>query len=324
MGCNTMNFQILNRGLSFIGLTLLFSVVGIAQPGSTANLIDEAISFAKEGAYNDALLMIEPHLENGAKNDARAWYVAGYSHKERYKDSAFLNASTSKTASAERSIAVIQLLTAYELDKNSAFPGAISELVEDALDYLSKTYMNDAVKGVHGFQMGMDEEVMTYFKAFVKIKNVLSPDENWVREEVELEKNLAKANRILLESIDLNNTSSMQKREALFEKVVSHYLRAIELDGRDYTARYNLAINLYNRGVSELKSIDHTTSMFELMEIQDICVLLFQEALEPMLEAHNMERNRMETLKGLMTIYRALSQNEESEKYKRLLEEAIK
>lgn len=324
MGCNTMNFQILNRGLSFIGLTLLLSVVGIAQPGSTANLIDEAISFAKEGAYNDALLMIEPHLENGAKNDARAWYVAGYSHKERYKDSAFLNASMSKTASAERSIAVIQLLTAYELDKNSAFPGAISELVEDALDYLSKTYMNDAVKGVHGFQMGMDEEVMTYFKAFVKIKNVLSPDENWVREEVELEKNLAKANRILLESIDLNNPSSMQKREALFEKVVSHYLRAIELDGRDYTARYNLAINLYNRGVSELKSIDHTTSMFELMEIQDICVLLFQEALEPMLEAHNMERNRMETLKGLMTIYRALSQNEESEKYKRLLEEAIK
>ena len=324
MGCNTMNFQILNRGLSFIGLTLLLSVVGIAQPGSTANLIDEAISFAKDGAYNDALLMIEPHLENGAKNDARAWYVAGYSHKERYKDSAFRNASMSKTASAERSIAVIQLLTAYELDKNSAFPGAISELVEDALDYLSKTYMNDAVKGVHGFQMGMDEEVMTYFKAFVKIKNVLSPDENWVREEVELEKNLAKANRILLESIDLNNPSSMQKREALFEKVVSHYLRAIELDGRDYTARYNLAINLYNRGVSELKSIDHTTSMFELMEIQDICVLLFQEALEPMLEAHNMERNRMETLKGLMTIYRALSQNEESEKYKRLLEEAIK
>ena len=215
-------------------------------------------------------------------------------------------------------------MKAYQLDKTSAFPGAISELVEEALDYLSKTYMNDAVKGVHGFQMGMDEEVMTYFMAFVKIKKVLSPDENWVREEVELEKNLAKANRILLESIDLNNTSSMQKKEALFEKVVSHYLRAIELDGRDYTARYNLAINLYNRGVSELKSIDHTTSMFELMEIQDICVLLFQEALEPMLAAHNMERNRMETLKGLMTIYRALSQNEESEKYKSLLEEAIK
>lgn len=319
-----MNIHNLNRGVLFLGLTLLISLVAIAQPGSTANLIDEAISFAEDGAYDNALSMIEPHLENGAKNDARAWYVAGYSHKGRYKDSAFLNASTSKTANTERSIAVIQLMTAYELDKNSAFPGVISELVEEALDYLAKTYMNDAVKGVHGFQMGMDGEVMTYFMAFVKIKNVLNPDEDWVKEEVELEKNLAKANRILLESIDLNNATSAQKQEALFEQVVSHYLRAIELDGRDYTARYNLAINLYNRGVSELKSIDHTTSMFELMEIQDICVLLFQEALDPMLAAHNMERNRMETLKGLMTIYRALSQNEESEKYKSLLEEAIK
>jgi len=319
-----MNMHILNRGLSFLGLALLLSVVAIAQPGSTSNLIDEAISFAESGAYDNALKMIEPHLDNDAKNDARAWYVAGYAHKGRYKDSAFLHSSTSKTASAERSIAVIQLMKAYELDKNSAFPGLISELVEEALDYLSKTYMNDAVKGVHGFQMGMDGEVLTYFMEFVKIKNVLSPDENWIREEVELEKNLAKANRILLESIDLNNTSRTQKQEALFEKVVSHYLRAIELDGRDYTARYNLAINLYNRGVSELRSIDHTTSMFELMEIQDICVLLFQEALEPMLAAHNMERNRMETLKGLMTIYRALSQNEESAKYKSLLEEAIK
>ena len=319
-----MNIHNLNRGVLFLGLTLLISLVAIAQPGSTANLIDEAISFAEDGAYDNALSMIEPHLENGAKNDARAWYVAGYSHKGRYKDSAFLNASTSKAANTERSIAVIQLMTAYELDKNSAFPGAITELVEEALDYLAKTYMNDAVKGVHGFQMGMDGEVMTYFMAFVKIKNVLNPDEDWVKEEVELEKNLAKANRILLESIDLNNATSAQKQEALFEKVVSHYLRAIELDGRDYTARYNLAINLYNRGVSELRSIDHTTSMFELMEIQDICVLLFQEALDPMLAAHNMERNRMETLKGLMTIYRALSQNEESEKYKSLLEEAIK
>jgi hypothetical protein len=141
---------------------------------------------------------------------------------------------------------------------------------------------------------------------------------------VELEKNLAKANRVLLESIASSKTSSTHKKEELFEKVVSHYLRAIELDGVDYASRYNLAINLYNRGVSELKSIDHTTSMFELMEIQDICVLLFKEALEPMLAAHNMDDNRKETLKGLMTIYRALSQNEESEKYKLLLEEAVK
>ena len=305
-------------------MTLLFSVGVIAQPGSTHNQIDEAISYAEEGAFERALMMIEPLLENEAKNDARAWYVAGYAHKGRYKDYAFRNTSISKTASTERSTAVEQLLKAYDLDKKSAFPGKISELVEDALDYLAKTYMNDAVKGVHGFQKGLDEEILGYFMEFVKIKKVINPNENWVKEEVELEKNLAKANRILMETISSTDHSSNQKQEELFEKVVSHYLRAIELDGDDYAAKYNLAINLYNRGVSELKSIDHTTSMFELMEIQDICVLLFKEALEPMLEAYTMDNDRKETLKGLMTIYRALSENEESDKYKLLLEEAVK
>jgi hypothetical protein len=324
MGCNTLNMNTMNRRISLLFMTLLFSVGVIAQPGSTDNQIDEAISYAEEGAFERALMMIEPLLKNEAKNDARAWYVSGYAHKGRYKDYAFLNTSTSKTASAERSKAVEQLMNAYALDQKSAFPGKISELVEDALDYLAKTYMNDAVKGVHGFQKGLDDEILRYFMEFVKIKKVLNPNDNWVKEEVELEKNLAKANRILLETIASTDHSSNQKQEELFEKVVSHYLRAIELDGRDYTSRYNLAINLYNRGVAELKSIDHTTSMFELMEIQDICVLLFKEALEPMLSAHNMDDERMETLKGLMTIYRALSQNEESEKYKMLLEEAIK
>lgn len=319
-----MNMHRINRQLILWYVTFLFSGIAIAQPGSTATQIDEAISFAEEGAYESALRMIEPLLENEARNDARAWYVAGYAHKGRYKDYIFRSASTSKLVSAERSIAVEQLLVAYELDKKAIFPGKISELVEDALDYLSKTYMNDAVKGVHGFQMGMDEEVLGYFMEFVKIRNVLDPTENWIREEVELEKNLARANRVLLESIASSKTSSIQKKEELFEKVVSHYLRAIELDGVDYTARYNLAINLYNRGVSELKSIDHTTSMFELMEIQDICVLMFKEALNPMLAAHNMDNDKKETLKGLMTIYRALSQNVESDKYKLLLEEAVK
>jgi tetratricopeptide (TPR) repeat protein len=319
-----MNMHRINRQLILWCVTFLFSGIAIAQPGSTATQIDEAISFAEEGAYESALRMIEPLLENEARNDARAWYVAGYAHKGRYKDYIFRSASTSKLVSAERSIAVEQLLVAYELDKKAIFPGKISELVEDALDYLSKTYMNDAVKGVHGFQMGMDEEVLGYFMEFVKIRNVLDPTENWIREEVELEKNLARANRVLLESIASSKTSSIQKKEELFEKVVSHYLRAIELDGVDYTARYNLAINLYNRGVSELKSIDHTTSMFELMEIQDICVLMFKEALNPMLAAHNMDNDKKETLKGLMTIYRALSQNVESDKYKLLLEEAVK
>ena len=138
-----------------------------------------------------------------------------------------------------------------------------------------------------------------------------------MKEEVEVEKNLARANRLLLEN-------SKTDSEELFERIIGHYNRAIELDGDDYTSRYNLAINLYNRGVARLKSIDHTTVMFELMEIQDACVELFEKALNPMLAAHSMFPERKETLRGLMTIYKALSNEEESDKYQRALEEVVK
>jgi len=177
--------------------------------------------------------------------------------------------------------------------------------------------MNDVVSGVRGFTRGMDEEILEYFNEFVKIRSVIDKNEDWRSEEVEVEKNLARANRLLLE-----NTST--DSEELFTRVIDHYTRAIELDGDDYTSRYNLAINLYNRGVARLKSIDHTTAMFELMEIQDACVELFEKALNPMLAAHRMSPERKETLKGLVTIYKALSNDDESDKYKRALEAVVK
>ncbi len=290
--------------------TILFSMSTFAQSN-----VDAAISLAEEGAFRKAIAMIEPLLNGVAKNDARAWYVAGYSHKERYKEFAFKGTSTSPQARSERSQAVKQLTHALKLDKQDHYlvEGEISQLSNEALGYLAKTYMNDAVRGIKGFQEGNDDDVLAYFHEFTKIRGQLNSAENWISEEVEIEKNLAKANRILLES------ASKPEVSELFERVVGHYMRAIELDGNDYASRYNLAINLYNMGVRQLKSIDHTTSMFELMEIQDVCVALFQRSLDPMLAAHKMDPHRLETLKGLMTIYKALSEDSESEKYKQSL-----
>ncbi|MBT7651917.1 MAG: hypothetical protein HN563_01250 [Flavobacteriales bacterium] len=278
--------------------------------------MDTAIDLAEQELFDEALNMIEPALSNEAKDNARAWYVAGYSHKEKFKREVFIGSSTSGLALSERDKAVIQLIKAYEIDsKTTSTP--ISSMSLDALDYLSKTYMNDVVSGVRGFTRGKDEEILEYFNEFVKIRSVIDKNEDWRSEEVEVEKNLARANRMLLESTSTDS-------EELFTRIIEHYNRAIEIDGDDYTSRYNLAINLYNRGVARLKSIDHTTAMFELMEIQDACVELFEQALNPMLAAHRMSPERKETLKGLVTIYKALSNEEESDKYKRALEAVVK
>ena len=307
---------------NYIGIILVLSLLVFASTRSYSqnfhsdNIVDTAIDLAEQELFDEALKIIEPALLNEAKDNARAWYVAGYSHKEKFKREVYIGSSTSGLALSERGKAVIQLIKAYEIDSKTTST-QISSMSHDALDYLSKTYMNEVVSGVRGFTRGMDEEILEYFNEFVKIRSVIDKKEDWRSEEVEIEKNLARANRMLLESTSTDS-------EELFTRVIDHYNRAIELDGDDYTSRYNLAINLYNRGVARLKSIDHTTAMFELMEIQDACVELFEKALNPMLAAHRMSSERKETLKGLVTIYKALSNEEESEKYKRALEAVVK
>ena len=307
---------------NYIGIILVLSLhvfastLSYSQNFHSDNIVDTAIDLAEQELFDEALKIIEPALSNEAKDNARAWYVAGYSHKEKFKREVYIGSSTSGLALSERGKAVIQLIKAYEIDSKTTST-TISSMSLDALDYLSKTYMNDVVSGVRGFTRGMDEEILEYFNEFVKIRSVIDKNEDWRSEEVEVEKNLARANRMLLESTSTDS-------EELFTRVIDHYNRAIELDGDDYTSRYNLAINLYNRGVARLKSIDHTTAMFELMEIQDACVELFEKALNPMLAAHRMSPERKETLKGLVTIYKALSNEEESDKYKKALEAVVK
>ena len=308
----------------FIGIILVMSLsfftssLSYSQNLNSDYLIDTAIDLAEQELFDEAIQMIEPVLLNEAKDNARAWYVAGYSHKGNFKREVYTGSSTSVSALSERRTAVSQLIKAYEIDsKVNTTPTSISTMALDALEYLSKTYMNDVVSGVRGFTRGMDDEILGYFNEFLKIRRVINKNEDWRSEEVEVEKNLARANRLLLE----NTTTDS---EELFARIIGHYNRAIELDGDDYTSRYNLAINLYNRGVARLKSIDHTTVMFELMEIQDACVELFEKALNPMLAAHSMFPERKETLRGLMTIYKALSNEEESDKYQRALEEVVK
>ena len=307
---------------NYIGTILVLSLCVFASTQSYSqnlhsdDIVDTAIDLAEQELFDEAIKMIEPALLTEAKDNARAWYVAGYSHKEKFKREVYVGSSTSGLALSERGKAVAQLIKAYEIDSKTT-PTTISSMSLDALDYLSKTYMNDVVSGVRGFKRGMDEEILEYFNEFVKIRMTIDKNEDWRSEEVEIEKNLARANRLLLE-----NTST--DSEELFTRVIDHYTRAIELDGDDYTSRYNLAINLYNRGVARLKSIDHTTAMFELMEIQDACVELFEKALNPMLAAHRMSPERKETLKGLVTIYKALSNDDESDKYKRALEAVVK
>ena len=67
----------------------------------------------------------------------------------------------------------------------------------------------------------------------------------------------------------------------LFDGAIAHYEASLTHAPAHYATLYNLAITLYNHGVRQLKRINHETSMFELMEIQDVCVGLLSKPCCP-------------------------------------------
>ena len=170
------------------------------------------------------------------------------------------------------------------------------------------------VKGVQGFQPGQEDALLALFDRHVQAEKALDPRWSDTRERGELHKNLAKSYRMWFETT--GNASH-------FDALVDQYERATEVNPDDVQAWYNLAVNLYNRGVAVLKSWDHTTSMFEVMAMEEEFVAWLERSLGPLEQAHALEATRKETLKGLVMVHLALDNEEEEARYKAKLAQIV-
>ena len=117
--------------------------------------------------------------------------------------------------------------------------------------------------------------------------------------------------------------SADHSRSDMLENAIQEYIKALSINSKDYDSNINLAINYYNLGVQEISEINHNTPIQELIMIQEECVGYFKKSLPYMLEAHSQTKERVEPLKGLMAIYKALNDDEKSDDYKEKLSQVI-
>lgn len=275
---------------------------------SAQSPVDRAIWLWDTGSRTDAVNTIQRAVQGEAKQDAEAWYVWGYFEKELYKsEGKYPN-------SAHRESARSALSEAWRLPADEE----VREQTRAALSYLSDTYFQDAMKWVASFNAAAEPDAQAAFEAALELKTLLDPGLDKGALEAEWERQLGQAFGRLLEN------SEVATEQGLLLEAVGHYEASLVLEPEHYGTLYNLAITLYNHGVRQLKRIGPETSMFELMEIQDACVGLFEEALPIMQRAHDQQPDRPETLKGLMTIHHALGQDELSNRYKVDLEKVLR
>jgi tetratricopeptide (TPR) repeat protein len=190
----------------------------------------------------------------------------------------------------------------------------------EALDFLARSYFREAIAMVEGFTWGSTTDILSLYGRYEALELSLNPQKDLSMQRSDLNRYLGQAHAMLLESPSTRPAAELQ---AIFQEAIDHYRAALEGNENDYATQYNLAITLYNEGVRKLKGIGHETSMFELMEIQDGCITLFEQSLPPMQAAHAQQPNRLETLKGLMTLHYALSQKDESDRYRAQIEKIL-
>ena len=225
-----------------------------AQPGSAQDLaIERAIALGKAGQFEEGLAQLNPYLQGPSASEAKACYVAGFLLKERFKKD-----NMPGSLSGDRAEAVRRLRQALDLDVRRVAPWRNS--AEKALGYLGGTYFDDVVQGVDAFEPGQEARILELFEAHEAVASYLDANLDATAERTEVHKNMARAYRQWFEATG---------DEAHFEGIVLQYEQALALSPRDMTATYNLAVNIYNRGVAQINAMDENTTLPEILAINE-------------------------------------------------------
>ncbi len=291
-------------------LVLVISLlVGGTVLAQNSDPVNKALEAYKEGRVSEARDQIEFALtQEELKESPKVWNFKGHIYKQLYKES-----TEPLTNSSYREESVDAFRKSIDLSNK----GKYAMDSKKALEYFSATYFNDAIKSAASIRYNEGDDPVINFQKFKELKFWLNPEEDITREELQFLKMLA-------QGFEKIHSSEKQDDEMYMGKAVEYYNQALEIDSLDYAANFNLAIVYYNEGAELIRTINYNTGFVELIQIQNDCVKYFSKALPFMERAESIRPNRVETLKGLMYINRALNNFEKYLEYKILLEENLK
>jgi hypothetical protein len=272
-------------------------------------LTSRAITLVQEGDLTAARQFILDAVTDPVESqNAYTWYVKGFIFKEIYKQIEKAN-----PYSENREVAIEAIRKSMAMD----VAGTYRDNNTKAIEFLATSYYNDAVRLSRSLNAENINEPERFYQRYKETEALIEPNKNYAASDVELYKNLARACMVIYE-ID------RERNLVFFDRGFDYYTKALALNPNDYVANYNTASGLYNQGVHYIRQISYDTEIFELILIQEKCVALFKKALPYMLQAHASDPNGKAALKGLVAIYKSLSDDESADQYQQELERLIK
>ncbi|MCB0760656.1 MAG: hypothetical protein KDC12_03965 [Flavobacteriales bacterium] len=294
------------KGYLFV-ISLLVTLFTNPLQAQDIPLTQKAAGLCQSGDLIGAREVIDKAITTAEQDHPYCWYVKGYIHKEIYK-----LIEKQDIYSENRDEAVSAIRKSIELDKESEY----ANFNNKALEYLSKSYYNDALTLIKSFETSDEAVIFAYYDTFKELMGLADPFFTYATFDKDFNSALAVAYETQYYKDNNDKT--------LINKAIAYYNNVLTIDPLDYTANFNTAIDYYNQGVYKVKRIDYNTDIVELMMIQDECVKLFKQSLPYMLKAYDQTPERRETLIALMAIYRALNDYDRSEFFEETLERLIR
>lgn len=259
----------------------------------------------QEGDLTTAKQMIDQASTDAKMStEAKTWHYKAFIYKDVYKSVATQDFSQGITL---RDNIVEFVKKSNSLDAKSEHKAENDKL----LDYISKTYFNDAKLTAKDAKFDLSNSLLTKYKSTKKIFN---PSNDIDVNEI----NYLLYVGSLYNSIALSDTSY---RREYSEKAKNTYLKVIDIDANNINANYNLAILYYNQAVDMIKDLDFETDLIMLSQIQDESVLIFKKSLPFMERAHQLDPKNLSTLKGLEGIYFSLNEKDKTEEVRKKIAE---
>ncbi len=286
----------MKRPLAIV-LSALLGFAAQAQP----DLLVEALRSYQAGDLVKARLLVDEAVQTPTHaQDAEAWLLRGFIHKDLFK-----GMPGGAKADAVRDEALNSLMNSLNLDE----AGTYKDNAVQAYDFLARSFFNDAAKALGEQQ---EDRAVELFNGYSKATLRRQPGISLKAREIEFHNALGTA---------YTKRFNQQRQDTTwFLKATQAYGHVLALEPDNYGANYNLATLHYNRGVYNIRAIKAEDDIPAIQRIQEVSRVHFQRALPFMLKAHELDPQRRETLLGLEGIYYSLQDQSSSERFRRLFE----
>jgi len=259
-------------------------------------------------AYENARGYIDTVLSQcpDQNQDPYFWHVCGFINLDIFK---FVE--NKEAGSQTKAKAADCFIKSINLDIEKKY----FDLNNKLIDYVSTFYYNDAVKILQKFDTKNQENALSYYNSFKKLKGISNPEYDFKEKEVDFNFGIGMLYKMRYEKDKTNNKS-------LLDSCINYFNKSLEIDSDQYSANYNLGIMYHNLGVDiimEELDIDADLEMVILMQEQ--AVNYFSKSLPFLKKVYQMKPQETSIVQGIAAVYYSLNDMEKHVEYMNILKD---